>query len=103
MKIKSTKCFYTKQFTKKDKQDLQLITRNPGHHKQCGFLQAQPTVSFTFYRVSTCLSLHSLAVCDWADMLTVFIVIKFSCPKLLQINKVPQPYLKQSGRVTKEK
>jgi len=30
--------------------------------------------------ISTCLSLHSLAVCDWAHMSTVFAMIKFSCP-----------------------
>jgi len=30
--------------------------------------------------ISTCLSLHSLAVCDWSHMSTVFAMIKFSCP-----------------------
>jgi len=58
--------------------------------------------NFMSQHVSTCLSLHSLAVCDWAHMLTVFVVINFFMPTLCwKYNEVLQPYLKHSGIVTK--
>jgi hypothetical protein len=34
--------------------------------------------------MSVHVSLHSLAVCDWAHLLTVFVVIKFSCPHYVE-------------------
>ena len=44
---------------------------------QCSVHQAEVTVSLMSRHVSTCLSLHSLAVCDCT---TLFVMIKFLSP-----------------------
>jgi len=52
--------------------------------------------------VSTYMSLHSLDVCDWDHVPTVFVMIMFFMPTLLlKYNTVPQPYLKHTDRATK--
>jgi hypothetical protein len=51
-----------------------LPQRSPAHHQQCSVPQAEFTVIFK----SQPASLHSLAVCDWAHMPTVFVMIKFA-------------------------
>ena len=54
------------------------------------------------HRVSTYPRFHSLDVCDWAHMPTVFVMITFFVPTLLlKYNTVPQPYLKRTGKATK--
>jgi len=55
-------------------------------------------------RFSICLRLHGLAVCDWAHMPTVFVMIKISCLTVcLKYNKALQPYLKYNDNVTQKK
>jgi len=50
---------------------------------QSGTLLAEFIVIFVSQRVSKCLSFYSLSVCDWAQMLTVFVMIKFSFPNYI--------------------
>ena len=52
-------------------------------------------------RVGVCLSLHSLAVCDWAHMPAVFLWLSFHARTLFEYNKVPLPYLKVTGQKNK--
>ena len=53
--------------------------------------------------VGTCLNLHSLAVCDWAHMPVVCVMIILFFPHYLKKNsKVPPPYLKCNGSVKKK-
>ena len=44
-----------------------------------------------------------LAVCDWGHMPTIFVTVKFPYSLCLKYNKVPLPYLKHTGSVTKIK
>jgi hypothetical protein len=47
------------------------------------------------------LSLHSVALCEWVHMRTVFVIIKYSC-RHLKYNKMPKPCLKHTGSVAKK-
>jgi hypothetical protein len=60
---------------------MQLTQGSPAHHQQFSVPKPELAVSFMSQRVSTCLSLHSLALSDWPHMLTVFVMIKFSFPR----------------------
>jgi len=50
------------------------------HHYQCSVPQVELTVRFMSTRVNICVRLRTLAVCNWAHMPIVFVMIKFTRP-----------------------
>ena len=64
---------------------LRVSKRSPAHHQRCSVPQAELAVSFMSQRGSTYLGLHSLAACDWANISTFLVMIKFSCPHYIHI------------------
>jgi hypothetical protein len=79
-KTKNTVLFTQNHSQKRTHNTCNLSQRSPAHHQQCSVPQAELTVSFMSHGVSTCLSLHSLSLCDWAHRPTVFVMAEFSWP-----------------------
>jgi hypothetical protein len=71
-----------KHFTTRTRTALEAY-HNEVRHTTSGAVFLKQSLLLVPRRVSTYLILHSLAVCDWALMPTVFGLIKFSYPRFV--------------------
>jgi len=69
MKMEQTGCSETSAYK------IQM----PGNYPEESIERSEHGKSLKSRNVSTGLSLHSLTVCDWAYIPTIFVISKFSC------------------------